>query len=143
MSDFKTYKKQKRVYFCFAIMAYLIPLIVAISCFFPFFDYNIGYKVAFGFVIALVHMTVFGAGLWHSVRAHYPMLSPLPFLIIMMYTLCAFDFFQKFVHALIVIEIIAAAGMILSAVFWTKYRKYKRFADSVKAVVSSGIIKEH
>lgn len=143
MANYKTYKKEKWIYFFASIFAFLAPMIVAIASFFPFFDYNVPSKVAFGGVLVLLHTSVFAAGVWGSIRAHYPMLSPLPFVVIILYTLFQIDFFQKYVNALVIIEGIIACGMIASAVFWGKYRKYSTKATSMDAVVGSGLLKNY
>lgn len=140
MADYKTYKKEKWTYFTLSIFALFAPIVIAIGCFFPFFEYAVGYKIAIGCVLVLLQASIFTAGVWANVRIHYPMLSPLPFLVIMLYGLFTIDFFQKFVMPLMLIEIVAACSMVISAVFWAKYRKYKKYQTSVKAVALSGML---
>ena len=79
MNDLKTDKKHKRLYFVLSIVSFFAPMITAIACLFPFFDYAVGYKIAIGFVLAILHTAVLAGGMWANVRLHYPMLSPLPF----------------------------------------------------------------
>lgn len=125
MNDLKTDKKHKRLYFVLSVVSFFAPMITAIACLFPFFDYAVGYKIAIGFVLAILHTSVLAGGMWANVRLHYPMLSPLPFLICMLYGFFTIDFFHRFVYPLLIIEAITSCGMIVSAVFWNKYRKAK------------------
>lgn len=125
MADLRTCKRQKRLYFILSLAAFFGPCIGAVAAFFPFFDYATGYKVAIGFVLVLLHTSILAGGIWGNIRAHFPMLSPLPFIICILYGFFTIDFFHRFVNALIIIEAIIACGMIISAVFWSKYSKAK------------------
>ena len=146
MSNYKTYTKEKWLYFALAIAVYFVPFIVVISVYLPFVKQATGFKVALGLALVAINSIPLVMGLFKNMFIHYPMLMGLPFIAIFLMSASFFKLsvFKELSTTLCWIETAALAGIIVSTVFWAKFRKYSKYQQSVKANVHSGafVLKE-
>ena len=59
MSKYKTYAKEKRVYFALSLFAYFLPFIVTAACLLPFIKAATGFKIALGLGVAVINAVPF------------------------------------------------------------------------------------
>lgn len=138
MADYKTYAKEKRLYFAFSVIAYFLPFITVTASLLPMVEAARGLKIAMGLGIAFVNAIPFLMGLFKAFFAHFPMLNILAIVFLCLAAFFALDVFKKCVDNLLWIELAAATGSILSCVLWAKYRKYADYNRTMKATVKSG-----
>lgn len=138
MSNYKTYAKEKWLYFAMAIAAYFLPFIMVTACLLPFIKASGGFKIAMGMGIVLINAIPFLMGIFKSFFAHFPMLNILALAFLLLAVFFTGDIFGSYVDRFLWIEAAAAVGSIVSCILWTKYRKYSKWNESVKANVQSG-----
>ncbi len=138
MADYKTYAKEKRLYFAFSVIAYFLPFITVTASLLPMVEAARGLKIAMGLGIAFVNAIPFLMGLFKAFFAHFPMLNILAIVFLCLAAFFTLDVFKKCVDNLLWIELAAATGSILSCVLWAKYRKYADYNRTMKATVKSG-----
>lgn len=138
MSNYKTYTKEKWLYFALSVVAYFLPFIVVAACLLPLIKTSGGFKVAMGLGIVLINAIPFLMGTFRSLFAHFPMLNTLAIIFIALAAFFTLPLFQSSADKLCWIELAAAVGSVVSCVFWSKHCKYKRYQESVKATVGSG-----
>lgn len=135
---YKTFKKEKRLYFAIAVAAYFLPFIITTACLLPFVKAAQGFKIAAGLGIVIVNAIPFLMGIFRSFFAHFPMFNLLAVAFLMLGGFFIMDTFRSCAETLLWIELAAALGSIASCVFWALHKKYARYAESVKATVASG-----
>ena len=140
MAEYKTYKKEKWLYFSLAFAAYFLPMIVVISVFFPIMEIGGGAKVGMGAVLIVVNSIPFLKNIFSSFLVHFPLFNVFCRGVSCGRRFFATDFFQYYVNVFMWIEFAAVVGSVLACVFWAKYRKYSQWRESVKAVGKSGIL---
>lgn len=138
MADFKTFKKEKWLYFSLSIIAYFLPFIIVTACLMPLVSAAQGVKAAIGLGIVFINAIPFLIGVFRSVFAHFPMLNILSLAFLFLAAFFALDIFRACVDKLLWIETAAALGSVLSCIFWGKHKKYSRWRESVKANVRCG-----
>ena len=137
--SYKSYKKEKWVYFALSIVAYILPFIIATASFFPMMKaVPAGLKAAIGIGIVFINAIPFLMGIFRSFFAHFPMLNILSIVFIVLAAFFCIDAFQNYVHMFCWIEGAAALGSVVSCVLWAKHCKYARWNESIKANVRSG-----
>lgn len=137
-SNYKTFKKEKILYFALAVTAYFLPFIITTACLLPFVKAAQGFKIAAGLGIVIVNAIPFLMGIFRSFFAHFPMFNLLAVAFLMLGGFFMLDVFRSCAETLLWIELAAAVGSIASCVFWALHKKYARYAESVKATVASG-----
>ena len=140
MAEYKTYKKEKWLYFFLAFAAYFLPMIVVISVFFPIMETNVSAKVGMGAVLIVINSIPFLINIFSSFLVHFPLFNVFAVVFLAVGVFFATDFFQYYVNVFMWIEFAALAGSVLACVCWAKYRKYSQWRESVKAVSKSGIL---
>lgn len=138
MTGYKTFNKEKRIYFVLAIIVYFLPFTVVAACLLPFLKAAEGVKVAAGFAIAAVNAIPFLAGVFKSFYAHFPMMNIMAVVFLLLAAFFKTDAFNGFADKLCWIELCAAVGSVASCILWTKYRKYAGYSKTMKATVKSG-----
>ena len=138
MANYKTFAKEKWLYFIFSIIAYFLPFIIVEACLLPIVKVESGLKIAIGMGIVLINAVPFLMGAFKAFFAHFPMFNILSVIFLFLAVFFTLDIFKSCVEKLLWIEFAAAAGSILSCIFWGKYRKYSKWRESVKANVHSG-----
>lgn len=136
--NYKTFKKEKLLYFVLSVAAYFLPFIITTACLLPIVKAAQGFKIAAGLGIVIVNAIPFLMGIFRSFFAHFPMFNLLAVTFLMLGGFFMLDVFRSCAETLLWIELAAALGSIASCVFWALHRKYARFAESVKATVASG-----
>lgn len=138
MSNYKTYRKEKWLYFVFALIAYFLPFIIVSAVFFPLMEVATGYKVAMGLAIVVINAIPFLMGAFKSFFAHFPMLNILAMLFLVLAAFFTMDTFKNYVDKFCWIELAAAVGSVVSCILWAQYRKYADYNRTMKATVKSG-----
>lgn len=59
MSGYKSYRKEKWLYFVFCVLAYFLPFIIVTSVFFPMIEAAKGFKIAIGLGIVFINAIPF------------------------------------------------------------------------------------
>lgn len=144
MADYKTFNKEKILYFIFSIVAYFLPFIIVTAVFLPIVKTVTGFKIALGLCIVVINSIPFIMGVFRAFFSHFPMFNLLAIVFLFLAAFFTLDLFRDYKAVFCWIELAAAVGSIISCVFWSKYLKYKLWSQSVKANVKSGafIVKE-
>lgn len=135
---YKTFKKEKWLYFGLSIVAYFLPFIVVTAVFFPMIEAATGFKFALGLGVVLINTIPFLMGVYRSFFAHFPMLNMLAIVFLLLAVFFTMEIFQYYVQVFCWIEGAAALGSIASCILWGKFRKYSHWHESIKANVRSG-----
>lgn len=135
---YKTYVKEKWLYFALSIVAYFLPFIITAACLLPFVEAAKGFKIAIGLGIVIINAIPFLTGIFKSFFAHFPMLNMLAAVFIVLAAFFRLDVFKNYADIFLWIEFAAALGSIASCVLWGQYRKYADYNKTMKATVKSG-----
>lgn len=136
---YRTFKKEKWLFFALSIVVYFVPFIIVTACMFPLMHKaDHGYKVALGILIVVINALPFLMGIFKAFFAHFPMLNIFAIGFCILGALFTFNIFAEYMDKFLWIEFTAAVGSVVSCVFWGLHRKYARYAESIKANVMSG-----
>lgn len=135
---YRTYKKEKWTCLLLSIVTYFLPFIVVSSIFFPIITVPKGFKFALGFGVLVINTVPFLMGVCRSFFAHFPMFNIIAVVFMCLAVFFTMDIFQYYVEVFCWIEGAAAAGSILSCVFWAEFKKYSDWRQSNKANIKSG-----
>lgn len=138
MATYKTYRKEKWLFFFLSIAAYFVPFIVVTSVFFPMMDVTKGYKVAIGLAVVAINTVPFLMGVFRSFFAHFPLFNMLSIVFLILAAFFTMDVFRYYVEIFLWIETAAAVGSIAACILWHYYRKFGGWHESIKANVKSG-----
>lgn len=138
MAKYKTFRKEKWLFFLFSIVAYFLPFAVVTACLFPMVKAAKGLKIAMGLGIVFINAIPFLMGIFRAFFAHFPFLNVLAIVFLLLAVFFTADVFKSCVDKLLWIESAAALGSIVSCILWSFHLKYKRWSESVKANVRSG-----
>ncbi|MDE7329965.1 MAG: hypothetical protein K2N30_02555 [Clostridia bacterium] len=138
MSNYRTFTKEKWLYFVLSVVSYFAPFIIVTASLLPVIKVADGFKVAMGLCIVFINAIPFLMGIFKSFFAHFPMFNMLALVFLILAAFFTLDVFQTYADRFLWIETAAALGSIVSCVFWAKYRKYAKWQQSVKATVKSG-----
>ena len=122
MATYKTYRKEKWLFFFLSIAAYFVPFIVVTSVFFPMMDVAKGYKVAIGLAVVAI----------------FPLFNMLSIVFLILAAFFTMDVFRYYVEIFLWIETAAAVGSVAACILWHYYRKFSGWHESIKANVKSG-----
>lgn len=140
MKKYKTYKKQRYLFFWLAIAVCFVPYVVATSCLLPFMVTSDGQRVAIGLAVVFLNALPFVGGVLLNFRAHFPFFNLPALLFIVLAGFFLLDVFADYVSSFLVIETTAFVGGIAACVLWHFHRKYKRKSRTVSDVVKSGLV---
>ena len=140
MAEYKTYKKEKWLYFFLAFFACFVPTIITISIFFPIMETHTGVKIGMAIVLIFFNFLVFLINSFASFLVKFPFFNVFALAFLIVGAFFATDFFQYYVDAFMWIALATFVGSVLASIFWAKSRKYSRWQDSIKAVSKSGIL---
>ena len=141
MANYKTYRKEKWLYFAFSVIAYFMPFIVVTVCLLPIVKVAEGFKIAIGLGIAVINAIPFLMGVFRAFFAHFPMFNMLALVFLLLAAFFTLDAFKSYMHIFCWIELAAALGSVISCILWGQYRKYADFNRTMKATVKSGAFK--
>ena len=144
MAKYKTFRKEKWLYFVFSVIAYFLPFIIVTACLFPMVKTAKGLKIAMGLGIVFINAIPFLMGVFKAFFAHFPFLNVLAIVFLCLAVFFTADVFKSCVDKLLWIEGSAVIGSFVSCILWGKHLKYKKWSESVKANVKSGafVLKE-
>ena len=137
---YKTYKKQRYLFFWLTLIVYFVPYIVATACLLPFMKAAEGTKWAIGMTVVFLNALPFVVGILRKIFAHVPFINGLAIVFVALAMCFTLDIFHSYVYTFMTIESVALAGSLLACVFWHFHRKYKRQAQTVKTVIKSGLL---
>lgn len=138
---YKTFKKEKWLYFALSIVVYFVPLIVVTACLFPFMKKaDAGYRWGLGIVMFLINAIPFVMGIFRNILAHFPMLNTVAIVFCVLGTLFNFEIFAEYMDKFLWIEFTALVSSIVSCIFWGLYRKYAKSVETIKTINKSGIM---
>lgn len=136
---YKTFKKEKWLFFALSIIVYFVPFIIVTACLFPLMHKaDAGYRWALGIIMVILNAVPFLMGIFRAVLSHFPMLNTVALVFCVLGILFNFEIFAEYMDKFLWIELTAAFGSIASCVFWGLHKKYARYAESIKANVKSG-----
>lgn len=136
---YRTFKKEKWIFFALSILVYFAPFVTVAACMFPLMHKaDTGYKAALGILIVFINALPFLVGILHSFLAHFPMFNMFAVGFCVLGALFTFDIFAEYVDKFLWIEFAAMCGSVVACIFWHLHKKYARYAESVKATVLSG-----
>ncbi|MDE7330121.1 MAG: hypothetical protein K2N30_03355 [Clostridia bacterium] len=136
---YRTFKKEKWIFFALSIIVYFVPFVIVTACVFPLMrKADTGYRVALGILIVIINALPFLMGIFKSFFAHFPMLNIFAIGFCILGALFTFNIFAEYIDKFLWIECAAALGSVAACVFWGLHRKYARYAESIKANVLSG-----
>lgn len=135
--NYRTFKKEKRLYFVFSIVMYFLPFIIVTCCLLPLLTETTGSKLAIGFGVICINSIPFLLGMIKSFFVHFPMCNLLAIVFLFLGAFFRSDVFKSCADTFMWIELSAGIGSVISCVLWGKYGKYKRYSESVKATVAS------
>ena len=142
MTTYKSYKKQRYLFFWLSLVAYFVPYIVATACLLPFMKAAEGMKWGIGLAVAALNALPFLGGILKGFRAHFPFVNMIAFVFVLLAGFFTLEVFHNYVYTFLTIEAAAVAGSLAACVLWHFHRKYKRKAHTVGDVIASGLIKE-
>ena len=139
MANYKTFAKEKWLYFTFSIAFYFLPFIIVTACLMPLMKRgDEGLKIAVGFAVIFINALPFLQGLLEHIFSHFPMINTFAIIYVCISAFFTLDIFQNYRNYFNWIELSAFIGSFISCILWGKYRKYSRWRESVKANVRSG-----
>lgn len=141
MSNYKTYIKEKWLYFAFSIVAYFLPFVIVTACLLPMVKAAEGFKIAIGLVIVVINAIPFLMGVFKAFFAHFPMFNLLSVVFLMLAAFFTFEVFANYMHIFCWIELAAALGSVISCILWGQHRKYADYNRTMKATIKSGAFK--
>lgn len=140
MKQYKTYKKERYLFFWLSIAAYFLPYIIATACLLPFVKASNGTRVAMGLAVVALNTITFIAGVFKGFRAHFPFVNIPAFAFVALSGFFTLSLFSNYVSTFNVIETAAFVGSLVSCDLWYFHRKYKRKSLTVGDIVKSGFL---
>lgn len=137
---YKTYKKQRYLFFWAALLVYFVPYIAVTASLLPFMKVADGARVGIGLAVVALNAMPFLSGIMKGFRAHFPFFNVTAFVFVFLASFFTLSLFSSYVYTFTTIELTAAISSFLACVFWGLHRKYKRKAQTVSTVVKSGIL---
>lgn len=141
MSKYKTYKKEKWLYFALSIVAYFAPFVAVTAGLLPMLKAATGFKIAIGFGVAVINAIPFLIGVFKSLFAHFPMFNLLAVAFLALAAFFRMEVFERYTEIFLWIELAAALGSVISCILWGLYLKYADYNRTMKATVKSGAFK--
>lgn len=139
---YRTFKKEKWLFFALSIIVYFVPFIIVTACMFPFMKKaDTTYRWALGIAMLLLHAAPFLVGIIRGILAHFPMLDTIAIAFCLLGAFFNFQIFADYTSKFLWVEGVAAISSIIACVFWGLHKKYARYAESIKANVKSGAFK--
>lgn len=140
MTNYKTYRKERYLFFWLSVASYFMPYVVVTACLLPFIKTGVGMKWGMGLAVVALNALPFLGGIWKGFRAHFPFVNLLALVFVVLAGFFTLEIFQDYVTAFLWIELSAAVGSLAACVFWHFHRKYKRKAQTVGDIVKSGVL---
>lgn len=142
MTTYKTYKKERYLFFWLSLVAYFLPYIVTTACLLPMMRAAQGVKWGIGLAVVALNAIPFLTGIFKGFRAHFPFVNLLAFVFVLLAGFFCLELFHNYVYTFLTIEAVALEGSVAACVLWHFHRKYKRKAQTVGDVLKSGILEQ-
>ena len=139
---YRSYQRQRYLYFWLAIIVYFVPYLIATACLLPVMKTSEGKKWAIGIVVMALNAIPFLTGIFKGFRSKFPFVNIISFVFVSLAGFFTLDLFSDYVYSFLTIEAVALAGSIAACVLWYFHNKYKRKAQTVSDVIKSGILDE-
>lgn len=140
MKNYKTYQKQRYLFFWAALFVYFVPYVIATACLLPMMQAAQGVKWGIGFAVVALNAIPFLQGVFKSFRAHFPFVNLLAWLFVFLAWFFTMKLFSDYVYTFMTIELTAAIGSLVACILWFFHRKYKRKARTVSDILKSGLL---
>lgn len=138
MAKYKTFTKEKWLYFAFSIISYFLPFIIVTAGLMPIMKSNEGLKIAIGLAVIFINALPFLQGLLEHIFAHIPMINTMALIYVCISAFFTLNIFQDYRGYFNWIELSAFLGSFISCILWAKYRKYSHYQKTMRATVKSG-----
>lgn len=142
MTTYKTYKKERYLFFWLSLVAYFLPYLIVTACLLPMMKAAQGAKWGIGLAVAALNAIPFLTGIFKGFRARFPFVNLLAFVFVLLAGFFCLELFHNYVYTFLTIEAVALAGSIAACVLWHFHRKYKRKSQTVSDVLKSGILEQ-
>lgn len=144
MSNVRTYKKEKYLYFALSVVTYFLPFVITTACLLPVIKAAEGFKIALGLGVVVINAIPFLVGAFRWFFSHFPMLNFVALLFLDLEAFFRMDVFRTYADTFLWIELAAGVGSIASCVLWAKYLKYASYNKTMKATLGSAafVLKE-
>ena len=140
MTTYKTYRKERYLFFWMSLVAYFLPYVVTTACLLPMMRAAQGVKWGIGLAVVALNAIPFLTGIFKGFRARFPFVNMLAFVFVLLAGFFCLDLFHNDVYTFLAIETVELAGRIAECVLWHFHRKYKRKAQTVGDVLKSGLL---
>ena len=140
MKSYKTYRKQRFLFFWLSLLSYFLPYAVVTASLLPLMQAAQGAKWGIGLGVIAINSVPFLGGVFKGFRAYFPFVNVLAIAFVLLAGFFTMKLFQNYVHTFLWIEFAAVLGSVLACVFWHYHRKYKRKSRTVSDVVKSGLV---
>lgn len=140
MTNYKTYKKGRYLFFWLSIAVYFVPYVVVTACLLPFMKAAQGMKWGIGLAVVALNALPFLGGILKGFRAHFPFVNIMALVFVLLAGFFTLELFRGYVTTFLWIELSAVLGSLAACVFWGLHRRYKRKAQTVNDVLKSGIL---
>lgn len=140
MAKYKTYRKQRYLFFWLSIVVYFLPYIIVTASLLPFVKTDEGVKWGIGLAVCALNAVPFVSGVFKGFRAHFPFVNLMAFIFLFLAAFFLSEVFQNYVYTFLWIELAAVVGSGAACVLWHYHRKYKRKALTIGDVAKSGIL---
>ena len=137
---YKTYSKQRYIFFWLSVIVYFVPYIVATAFLIPPMSAARSMKWSIGLSVVLLNTLPFIGGMFRRILSHFPFVNLPAILFVLLAGFFLLDIFRSYVYTFLTIEATAAAGSVAACFMWHLHRKYKRQARTVKTVIKSGVL---
>lgn len=138
MANYKTYRKEKWLFFCLAWAAYIIPVVVTTSIYFPMIQASTGTKIGLGAMLVIINVAPASIACLRSFLVKYPMFNVFALMFLILSAFFTMDAFQYYVQIFEIIESAALLGCTVWCILWHYYRKFGGWHESIRANVKSG-----
>lgn len=137
---YKTYKKQRYIYFWLSLISYFVPYVAVTAALLPMMVESVGMKWGIGLAVVALNALPFIGGVLRHIFAHVPFINMLALVFMLLAGFFLLDVFREYVYTFMSIEAAALGGSLLACVFWGLHKKYKRQNQTIKTVVKSGVL---
>lgn len=139
-SKYKTYKKQRFLFFWLSIAVYFLPYIIVTACLLPLMKTAAGTRAGIGLAVIALNALPFLGGILKGFRAHFPFVNLIAFVFVLLAAFFLSELFKNYVYTFLWVELAAVLGSVAACVLWHFHRKYKRLNETYRANKKIGVI---
>lgn len=142
MAKYKTYRKQRYLFFWLSIVVYFLPYIIVTASLLPFVKTDEGVKWGIGLAVCALNAVPFVSGVFKGFRAHFPFVNLMAIIFLFLAAFFLSEVFQNYVYTFLWIELAAVIGSGAACVLWHYHRKYKGINETYRANKKIGMIQK-